>query len=287
MVRGLWLGAVVVLGLLLPGAVRADGGPTRLLLPFVGYAEPAQAGVGSPYSDCTHILALGATWYQDWTPEPPLCDLNSRPLAMVGSWHGGELPEVPEYAWGIQLGNEVNLPGQGDMTVAETAELSWLARQRWPGRVLIAPVTFDDLYYVYQVYEEHERRFGVQPDWDVLAAHCYYPTAQACIEHVEGLLKLGRNWEPPLRVIVTEWAILPCSVTTAGVRGQPDITRAQAEAGKLRAWFEADERIVAHLWFGSEYVGDEWCVWQPHPACDTALMRGGTLTEWGRWWIGR
>jgi len=270
----------------------------KLFFPLVGYVEPGKAGVGSPYSNCAHILALGATWYQDWGPWPPQCDLDSRALAMVWSWHRPEdvgeldledllatLPEVPDYAWGIQLANEPNLPQQAGMTVAETAELSWLAGQKWPGRTLISPATYNDLDYMVAVYDEHVRRFGVAPAWDLLAAHCYFETAAGCIRYVEGLLEFGKRWTSPLRVIVTEWAILPCSITTMGVRGQPDLARAQAEARRLRAYFEGHPDIVAHLWFASEYMGTEWCVWQPHPACDTALMRDGRLTAWGEWWL--
>lgn len=260
------------------------GGGTTVFVPFVGYAEPDRAGVGSPYSDCTHILALGAGWYQDWGAWPPLCDQFDRPLAMVWSWHGGELPEVPDYAWGIQLGNEPNLAQQAGMSVAEAAEMSRRAAEKWPGRTLISPATYNDAYYLFQVYEWHERVYGAPPAWDVIGVHCYFATAQGCRDYIDLLRPLADNYDPPLKFIVSEWAILPCAVTTLGVRGQPDLARAQAEAGKLRAWFEMQPDILAHLWFASEYVGDEWCVWQPHPLCDTALMREQRLTEWGRWW---
>lgn len=260
-------------------------GDTRLFFPFVGYAEPAKAGVGSPYSECANITHLGATWYQDWSTHPPLCDEHSRPLAMVWSYHGGPLPEIAPWAWAVQLANEPNLPQQAGMTVAETAELSWRAAHKWPHVPQIGPATFDDAHYVYQVYEYHERAYGVPPGWDYLAAHCYYATAAQCMAHIADLLRLGDNYDPPLQVIVTEWAVLPCPATATDVRGQPDIARAQAEATQLRAWFDSHPRIAAHLWFASEMQGDEWWAFQP-AACDTALLRDGRLTEWGRWFSG-
>lgn len=281
---------ILVLWVLLCSSTAGAEAPTTnqgtvLYFPLLAYAEPGKAGVGSPYSDCAHINALGATWYQDWSAWPPLCDEWSRPLAMVGSWHGGALPEIAPYAWAVQLGNEPNLPAQGNMTVAETAELCRLAADRWPDVPKISPATYDDAYYLFQAYELHERTYGVPPDWQYIGVHCYFDTAQGCRDYIDLLRPLADNYDPPLPFLVTEWAILPCSVTTAGVRGQPDITRAQAEAATLRAWFEAQPDIAAHLWFASEYEGDEWCVWKPHPACDTALMRDGRLTAWGEWWL--
>jgi len=267
-------------------AVWLSGGSTWFL-PFVGYAEPPKAGVGVMYPDCASVNQLGALWYQDWSAWPTLCDEWSRPLAMVWSYHGGPLPPIPSYAWGVMLGNEPNLPQQANMTVAETAELSWLAAQKWPDVRLISPATFNDAYFMFRVYEEHERMYGVPPAWDVIAVHCYFDTAQGCQDYIDLLRQLADNYTPALPHLVTEWAILPCSITTQGVRGQPDMARARFEATKLRAWFESQPDILAHLWFAAEYTGDEWCVWQPHPACDTALLRDGRYTEWGYWFIGR
>lgn len=58
-------------------AVWLSGG-TTWFLPFVGYAESPEAGVGVMYPDCASVNQLGAAWYQDWTPAPPLCDEYSR-----------------------------------------------------------------------------------------------------------------------------------------------------------------------------------------------------------------
>lgn len=286
MILGVLVMLVVGLG---TGTAAASGaGPYRTLMPLWEQGAVSKAGVGDHYGDCANLRALGATWYQNWTPHPEYCGDDLRALAMVWSWHPGEpLPEIAPWAWAVELGNEPNLPTQGNMTVAETAELSWRAASAWPRMPKISPATLDDACYLYQVYEEHERRFGVPPAWDYLAAHCYYPTAEACIAHIEDLLTLGRNWDPPRRVFVTEWAILPCAQTTTGVCGQPDMARAQFEATKLRAWFEANPDIVAHLWFASEYNGAEWWSFQPHAACDTSLVHGGQLTAWGRWFAGQ
>lgn len=277
---------------LLLGAVlwlaAGDGPVQRWFIPFVQGWPPAESktGVGWTGGSCEDLRALGVVWYQDWTPAPADCGPDMRALAMVWNYHGGALPDISPYAWGVQLANEPNLSEQANMTVAETAELSWRAAHKWPGAPKIGPATFNDAHYVYQVYEYHERVYGVPPDWDYLAAHCYYPTAAQCIRHTEDLLRLGDNYDPPLKVFVTEWAILPCPVTTTGVAGAGDPVRAQVEAAKLRVWFDEHPRVMAHLWFASEIQGNEWWAFKPHPACDTALMRGGTLTEWGRWFRG-
>jgi len=296
LVKALVFLLILLLWLLLSGtAEAATSGPAdvpdvriqpiyRLLLPFASFIETPKTGVGSPYSDCASIRTAGATWYQDWSTHPPACDPGSRALAMVWSYHGGPLPEITPYAWAVQLGNEPNLPQQAGMTVAETAELCWRAGHKWPGVPKIAPAVFGDAGYLYQVYEHHERVYGQPPAWDYLAAHCYYPDAAGCTRHIEDLLRLGDRYDPPLRVFVTEWAILPCPVTTLGLTGAGDLTRARHEADVLRAWFDAHPRIVAHLWFASEIGGHEWWAFQPE-ACDTALVRDGRLTAWGRWFV--
>jgi hypothetical protein len=105
-----------------------------------------------------------------------------------------------------------------------------------------------------------------------LAVHCYQNSAEACEGLVRWYENKARAWGVP-EVWVTEFSFFSCNGW--------GLDYALAEAGKFRAWLDAEPMVRRFAWFQARYKGNE--PWSFGPECNTSLVNWttGDLTVFG------
>ena len=245
----------------------------KIYLPIMPNNPSLGKGVGLTYGNCEDISQLDAAWYINWGTQSSGCT-NATHIPVV--W--GDFKTCPITGPGpLTLGfNEPQLKEQANLT-PDAAAILWhkLTVECAPERQWGTPSAINDLYWLTDWYHAYVTLYGAPPRADLVNVHCYsWSGADACIAYLKQVQIWARARSIP-GIIISEWAVLPCS------NGQ---AWAFAEADRVRTWIETQLDIVGAAWFAARIRGDEWWAIQPQPACNTALVDGaGQLTAWG-WW---
>ena len=123
---------------------------------------------------------------------------------------------------------------------------------------------------------KYEREIGA----DELPVHCYFPTAAECITLLEWYIDRAAEWGAE-GVRLTEFAFLPCEVTTTGVKGSGNLANALTQMRLLLAYLDAQPQVLGYAWYPLYAKGTEAWAFKPLQ-CDTSLLTAdGQLTAFG------
>jgi len=252
------------------------GGPDMLLyLPVIKTDLNYGRGVGLTYGICNDVQIIRARWYINWGTVTGSC---ATAIHVPVVW--GTFSECPVTGPGpLTLGfNEPQRADQANLTPTEAAVL-WhkLTIECASQRLWATPSAINDLYWLTDWYNAYITMYGIAPRADLVNVHCYsWSGADACIAYLRQVQDWARARNIP-GVIISEWAILPCSL------GE---TQAIVEAEKVQAWMETQPNIVGAAWFAARIYGnEEWILPPGGPACNTTLVdTSGALTAFGQWY---
>lgn len=222
---------------------------------------------------CGDPAAVGAVLQYNWSLTPPVCDGTN--IAMV--WGKGEFARLKGLRTcpaAIVLGpNEPDLRTQANMTPHEMA-VEWPTLEgACTNSIIVAPAPSQDHpEWLEEFRAEYISMWGRPPRLDYLAAHCYFGTAQGCIDVVSWYVERAQRWGAR-GVYVTEFAFLPCRMPLDVIAG---------EVHKLVGSFEENPWVVGYFWWLSRVYYDE-PAWMPAQGCSPALFDvAGQLTPIGR-----
>jgi hypothetical protein len=252
-------------------------------LPMAGYHFGRGAAVTyAGLAGCQDAAQIGARWLYDWSAFPPTCpgvlslplvwDRNPDACPRLGPGAPILLWNEPSNAWAWGAGNTIS-PAEAITLTHNLTEICY------PGRTFATPAEFngqsvaDGVPWLTAWWDGYVARYGTPPRVGIVALHCYAGTAQTCID------SLSRNlaWAQArgLRVLVTEWAIVP---PWAG-----GTLRAMWEADILLHWLQAQPEIAGEAWFASRITGAETWSFKP-PLTNLLDFTTGETTTWGRWY---
>lgn len=207
-------------------------------------------------------LILGASWFYDWTSQPPVIPgVESVPM-LYGAFEGS--PALGGNSDWILGANEPNVPGQANLTPQEAAHYQHLIELHYPHRRIVSPSCVHDLDYLKAIAQAFTKTYGRPPRWDAIACHCYHRN-------------VGSGYHYAIKPFCTYAQLLGAEVW---------VTEWVAPTVRAMAWMleklHADDTITRYAWFASRYTCTEpWTPLGGHPCTSLIDPASGELTDFG------
>lgn len=279
----LWLLALPPLERIVPLTTTTKPSAYVLYFPVVGRNAPMTAptpapapvrpaigkqGVGLTHSECADQFGW---WGYDWSANPPdTCGAETVPM-IWGSYVPPTVGGSSIYLLGF---NEPDLDSQSNIQPGDAAILWKQIEDRFPEHKLVAPApSHVHPTWIVDFRNAYIAQNGHPPRLDVLAAHCYYYTADSCIALVKQFDAWAAAWVVP-QVWVTEFGFFTQNARTQDA--------AWNEADKFIRYLNSDPMVRRYAWFAARVFGDEdWMQGIPAGYYSSLLDRDGNLTFWG------
>jgi len=240
----------------------------QVFLPIVGRQIPNVRGLGLTYGHCEDLGILNIQWYYDWSPNPGCPDVESVPMV----WGAGVPGGVGGNSAYLLGGNECDLDSQCNVTPTAYVPIWNLIETRFANYKLVAPVP-SHLHpeWIVEFRDAYIAQYGTPPRLNVLAAHCYMWTADACVELLNWYIARANEWD------IAEVWLTEFNFPTGGTRTEQ---QAWAEAEILINWMKQQPKIKRWAWWTNRPCGlESWC--PPSQWQAPLLNTSGVLTPYG------